>query len=181
LFSFVAHELYFEADTHVILKHHQFFFVIFVLQRLQTVKIMRSHSHLYWILRLNTHDFKMLRQIFFYTNLYCWLSLFFFHVQLTNALFFRCSIPEKLIDLIFQFYRLCRSDLGLIDRKDVWGLFPGLWSVIRWLKHLAETSRNILETNSHLLESRSHLVESSSHLVKSSSILAESNSQLAKN
>jgi hypothetical protein len=23
------------------------------------VKIMRSHSHLYWILRLNTHDFKM--------------------------------------------------------------------------------------------------------------------------
>jgi hypothetical protein len=66
------------------------FFFIFVLQRLQTVKIMRSHSHLYWILRLNTHDFKLWRQIFFYTNLYCWLSLLFFHVQLTNALFFRC-------------------------------------------------------------------------------------------
>jgi hypothetical protein len=52
-----------------------------VLQRLQTVKIMRSHSHLYWILR----------QIFFYTNLYCWQILVFFHVQLTNALFFRCK------------------------------------------------------------------------------------------
>jgi hypothetical protein len=28
LFSFVAHELYFEADTHVILKYHHFFFHI---------------------------------------------------------------------------------------------------------------------------------------------------------
>jgi hypothetical protein len=80
-----------------------------VLQRLQTVKIMRSHSHLYWILRLNTHDFKMWLQIFFYTNLYCWLSLLFFHVQLANALFFRWIVEKKNI-LIQKFGSQLEAD-----------------------------------------------------------------------
>jgi hypothetical protein len=58
---------------------------------------MCSHSHLYWILRLNTHDFKMWRQIFFYTNLYCWPSLLFFMYNWLMHFFFgadnrRCAL-----------------------------------------------------------------------------------------
>jgi hypothetical protein len=64
-------------QTHILYWNIIIFISLFMLQRLQTLNIMRSHSHLYWNLRLNTHDFKMWRLIFFYTNLYCWLSLVF--------------------------------------------------------------------------------------------------------
>jgi hypothetical protein len=101
---------------------------------LQTLKIMRSPSHLYLILRLNTHDFKMWRHIFFYTSLYCWLSLVFFHVQLTSSLF---SVYVTQLWPIFNHNLLCSKLSSHLALRLVWSVWlcrtsAIVVSVCRW-------------------------------------------------